>query len=59
MSVTHPARNQVLLGQLWCKWWTLTDTNTQNDLRLSGLTDHFTGQSPYPSLQGHCGPALS
>ena len=36
-----------------------THTHARIDPRLSVFADHFTGQSPYPSLQGHCGAALT
>lgn len=52
---THLARTEVLLGHFLCR----THTHTQIDPHLSLFVDHFTGQSPYPSLRGHCGPALS
>lgn len=67
LGPTQPLQNppilpetEVLLGQQRCRTHThQRRTHGRTDPRLSVFADHFTGQSPYPSLQGHCGSALS
>lgn len=56
---THPSSQNRGAGRSVVVQDTHTDTHAQSDPHLAVFADHFTGQSPYPSLQGHCEPALS